>query len=383
MSSKFKMQSSNLKIRLHVLTPIHIGCDDVYEPTSFVIDENRKKLIEFDPLDFVMNLSDRQRSEFLRVCSGDNLLAIMKFIKNNSAKVKGREIDIAKGLLDHYKKVLALPAFDKKVVINQFEIHRTAYTPNIKVPYIPGSSLKGSIRTAYLNMLAKEKGITGWKGKADELESRLLNRVEGRDKMSTDPFRMVKVSDLLPAGQVKTKIVYAVNRKKVKSDRATLAERGGVYQIFEGIQPGAVFEGTINIITPEKTAGISLPITAESLQSSLNKFYIPLLETEIKILKGINISVPIINDINAKFKGQINKTVFFISIGRHSGAEAVTIEGNRNIKIMQGKDKEGKMRYDYKDHATTLWLASESPKPENNNGLLPFGWAAIEVVDAD
>lgn len=380
MSSEFKIQSSNLKIRLHVLSPIHIGCDDVYEPTSFVIDENKKKLIEFDPLDFVINLSDRQRSEFSRVCSGDSLLAIMKFIKNNSAGIKGREVDIVPELIGHYKKVLGMSCFDKKAVINQFTMNKTAYNPQTKQPYIPGSSLKGSLRTAYLNALAKVKNISKWSGKSDALETKLLDRDEGKEKMSSDPFRMVKVSDLLPVGEVKTKIAYAVNRKKVKSDKATLADKGGVYQIFETIQPGAVFEGTINIITPEKTAGISLPITAESLQSSLNKFYIPLLENEIKILKGINISVPIINDINAKFKGQINKTVFFVSIGRHSGAEAVTIEGNRKIAIMIGKDKEGKMRYDYKDHATTLWLASESPNPENNNGLLPFGWAALEML---
>ncbi|MFN3395987.1 MAG: type III-A CRISPR-associated RAMP protein Csm5 [Thermodesulfovibrionales bacterium] len=388
-----------LKIRLHVLSPIHIGCDDVYEPTSFVIDENKKKLIEFDPMDFINALNDKQRAEFSRVCSGDNLLSIMKFIKNNSMKIKGREVDIASELIAHYKKVLGMSSFDKNTVINQFTMNKTAYNPQTNLPYIPGTSLKGSMRTAYLSALSvvthtkdfwKSCGLIsgqdlensqftynqiGKKQVAKKLEQKLLN-----GKFDTDPFRMVKVSDLLPVGEVKTKIVYAVNRKKVKSDRATLAEKGGVYQIFETIQPGSVFEGTININMPEKTAGISLPITADSLKSSLNKFYIPLLETEIKALKGMDISVPIINDINAKFKGQINKTVFVVSIGRHSGAEAVTIEGNRYIKIMQGRDKGGRKRYEFKDHTTTLWLASDSPRPQNNNGLLPFGWAAIEII---
>ncbi|MEW6117423.1 MAG: hypothetical protein AB1553_11040 [Nitrospirota bacterium] len=38
------------------------------------------------------------------------------------------------------------------------------------------------------------------------------------------------------------------------------------------------------------------------------------------------------------------------------------------------------MRYEYLGFSTTLWLASESPKPQNNNGLLPFGWAVLEVA---
>jgi CRISPR-associated protein Csm5 len=187
---------------------------------------------------------------------------------------------------------------------------------------------------------------------------------------------MVKVSDLLPLENVKSKILYAVNRKKKESDRASLAESGPT-QIFESIQPCCVFEGTINIQAPAEDSGINLPVTEEKLKSAVNKFYIPLLESDIKTLKTLDISVLLINEINSKFKGQINKTVFLIRLGRHSGAEAVTIEGNRHIKIMQGRNEKPK----YLDHATTFWLASEESKPKNNNGLLPFGWAVMEVVN--
>ncbi|MDW7998100.1 MAG: hypothetical protein RMI30_01400, partial [Thermodesulfovibrio sp.] len=81
-------------------------------------------------------------------------------------------------------------------------------------------------------------------------------------------------------------------------------------------------------------------------------------------------------DANTKFKDKFKKDAFLIRIGRHSGAEAVTIEGNRHIKIMQGRDRPPL----YLDRATTFWLASDSPKPKTNNGLLPFGWAVIELV---
>jgi CRISPR-associated protein Csm5 len=374
--SRFKIQ--NLKIRLHVMSPIHIGCDDVYEPTSFVIDEKGKRLIEFDPVEFIKALNDKERDELNRVISSDSLLAIYKAIKRLYKQVlKGKEVDVTDAIVEHYKKVLSMGTFDKKAIINQFTINKTAYNPHSSKPYIPGSSLKGSLRTAYLNALAKVKNITNWRGNTDDLETRLLDRREGKEKMSSDPFRMVKVSDLIPAGDIRTKIVYAVNRKKKKNDKETLAGRGGVYQIFETVQPGAIFEGILNVSKPEESSGISLQVTVDDLKSSLNKFYIPLLEAEIKTLKELDISVPLINIINSKFKGQINKTAFIVSLGRHSGAEAVTIEGNRKIKIRQKDDK-----YKYLDHSTTLWLASDEPKPKNNNNLQPFGWAVIEVLEA-
>jgi len=385
-----------IKIRLHVLSPIHIGCDDVYEPTSFVIDEQKKKLIEFDPLEFVKSLKPQESDEFSRTASGDNILAIFKAIKRlYKPTIKGREVEITDYLVSHYKKILGMGTFDKKAVINQFTINKTAFNPQDNTPYIPGTSLKGALRTAYLSALAENsKTVNYWskcgllnaqdlanpeytykqigkKQVAKRLEQKLLN-----GNFATDPFRMVKVSDLLPQDDVKTKIVYAINRKKQKSDKSTLAEKGEVYQILETIQAGAVFEGIININLPEQTAGISCPITVDSLKSSLNKFYVPLLETEIKVLKGVDISVTIINAINAKFHGQFNKTAFLVRLGRHSGAEAVTIEENRHIKIMQ---KQGSLPK-FLDHATTLWLASDNPKPQNNNNLLPFGWAVLETV---
>ncbi len=372
------MKSQVFKVRLHVLTPIHIGCDDVYEPTGFVIDEKKKKLIEFDPIEFIESLSSQEREEIIKTIFSNNLLDIFKTIKHfYKPTIRGREVEITDHLVEHYKKVLAMSTYEKKIVINQFTINRTAYNPHTSQPYIPGSSIKGAIRTAYLNMLAKEKKITNFQGKSDELESRLLDRDEGKLKMTTDPFRMLKVSDFLPVGDVKTKILYAINRKKEKSDKPTLAERGGVYQILEVIKPGAVFEGTINLNSPFDSSRIKSPIIVEKLKKCLNNFYVPLLENEIKTLKGINIFVPLINEINSKFKGQINKSAFIISIGRHSGAEAVTIEGNRRIKIMQGRGTSPK----YLDHATTIWLASDKPKPQNNNALLPFSWGVLEIVN--
>src|SRR3989304_2130838 len=160
-----------LKVRLHIMSPVHIGCDDVYEPTRFVIDVERKKLIEFDPLHFIQALDRNDREELSRRCMRDNLLDIFKFIKAKYNIVTGgREVEISKELSIHYNKNFLLSkTFNKNMVINQFTIAKTAYNAHNGLPYIPGSSLKGALRTAYLSSLCKEQGIEEcWKRYLDK-----------------------------------------------------------------------------------------------------------------------------------------------------------------------------------------------------------------------
>lgn len=45
-------------------------------------------------------------------------------------------------------------------------------------------------------------------------------------------------------------------------------------------------------------------------------------------------------------------------------------------KHISGKGQSPK----FLDHATTIWLASESSKPNTNNGLVPFGWVVMEIL---
>lgn len=363
-----------IKVRLHIMSPIHIGCDDVYEPTSFVIDENRKKLIAFDPMDFIKSLSPRDRQEFTRICMEGNVSSIVKlynFISNK--KPGGREIDISSGLITHYDKVKKLSTKNEGEIrqeLNQFSISRTAYNPHNNLPYIPGSSIKGALRTAYLSKLATDMSIKGRKDRAKDLEVELLG-----GSFRTDPFRMVKPSDFLPVGNMKTKIVYAVNKKKKVSKFD--AKGGNIPQILEVVKEDSVFEGTIYIQQPEQKSDIKKPIAGKELLTATHDFYKKIVNEEGDITHNIGAGRTVVNRIVSEFNDkQRGISAFLLRIGRHSGAESVTIEGNRHIKIMQGKDKPPK----FLDHTTTIWLASETSKPTSNNGLVPFGWAVMEIV---
>lgn len=364
-----------LKVRLHIISPVHIGGDDVYEPTSFVIDEKKNKLIEFDLMEFIKSLSLRDRQEFTRICMEGSISSIIKMYDFISRKqVKGWEIEIANELVAHYKKVKNLSTNNEKSIkqeLNQFAINRTVYNPHNNQPYIPGSSVKGAMKTAYLSKLAKDKEIKGRKEKAKELEKELL---EG--SFDTDPFRMVKPSDFLPVSNVKTKIVYAVNKKKKNLNTSPREGRGNIPQILEVIKEESIFEGTIHIQQPEPTARIKKPVQSNELLDSMHDYYRKIVNEEDDIVHNIGAGRVVVNSIINKFKESRGKSAFLLRIGRHSGAESMTIEGNRWIKI----SPPGRPHKFSDNGATTIWLASESSKPNSNNRLVPFGWAVMEIM---
>jgi CRISPR-associated protein Csm5 len=365
------------KVRLHVITPVHIGCDDAYEPTGFVVDRANKKLIAFDPVDFVHGLDGADRLKFLSICEKgtlNSLIELYKFMDGRKTTVQGRCVGVTDGFLASYDRVIKLPPnkeHDIKQELNKFMVARTSYLPLDSTPYIPGSALKGALRTGWLNHL--HRGVlTKVDGKrAKGFEKQLL-----KGDFAADPFRLLKVSDLLPVEQPETMIRFAVNKKKKPSK----FEARGPQQILEVVSHGqhAVFEGMITLTTPEEGASITAPIPAdEQFFQQTAVFFQNEMAMEETMLRGIAISADIENKFRQNFGDRYLKSVFPVRLGRHSGAEAVTIKGVRSIKIM-GKKGEPPQ---YGPAALTTWLAGDTPKA--TSGLLPFGWAALELCRAD
>ena len=369
------MKTKRIKCVIKTFSPVHIGCDDLYEPAGFAVDDKTNSLVVFDPVSFISSLNQDDRNRFSEICKKgtiESIIEIYRFLRNRP--VKGRSVSFCTGFKSHYDKVLGLNSNMIKKELNRFEIQRTAYSPSDQRPYIPGSAIKGALRTAYLNKLANKitdspSSINNYKKDRkgnQKLEEKLLklDREKPGDKIFKDPFRLVKVSDFMPAGDIKTKIFYIINKKKFDSHK----EAGGPYQILETILPGACFTGEIKIEAPQTKNAVSFAINYKELFESLNLFYIKEKNREDKELADINITPP-------KMPAQTSPESAIIRTGRHSGAEAVTIEKYRDIRI-----KKGQRESCFLDHATTLWLASENQKSLNNNGLKPLGWSTINIL---
>lgn len=335
------------KCFIKTLSPIYIGCDEVYEPMGFVVDETAKQVIVFDPINFFGQMKKEDKQKFSQIClkgTTSSILEIYKFLKGR--KAEGRRLDVCSGFIEHYQKTLSIRVNDERKIqqeLNRFTIERTSFNPYDNRPYIPGSSVKGAIRTAYLNAMQQVKKINkGSVRDSKELEKSLLDcDKRGYDKIENDPFRLVKVSDFMPVGEVKTKIVYAVNQKKKPSEFSAR----GIAQILEVIEPGAVFQGEIIVEQPEREAGILTPVSLNNLLKSIALFYTKERKREDLELNHLGIS-----------SFSVASDMLLIRIGRHSGAESITIDGHRHIKIAGKKGEIPK----YLDHATTLWLVSEN-----------------------
>lgn len=354
------MKSTTYYCRLKVLSPVHIGCDEVYEPTGFAIDEEQKELIAFEAASFLGLLEQEHLDRFSVICrkgTVQSMLEIYKFIRRHKEHAHGRRVYVPEAFIAHYNKTLKLAPGAVGQQLNKFQLARTAFQPVNGKPYIPGSAVKGALRTAVLNLRNNGKSHPRYRN------GKQLNDELSGGTFATDPFRLVKVGDFQASGAVRQKIVYAVNRKKKPSEK----EARGPYQILEVIDAGTEFVGTITMQAPSAGAGIRRPVDMDELISALG-FYGSELQREKISLKAIGCSRAI-QDLEPNGKK-------LIRVGRHSGAECVTVAGHRDIKIMQGPGTQPK----YKNHATTLWLAAESDKPSTNRFLQPFGWMEFSLL---
>jgi len=368
--------SESIYYIITTVAPVHLGADEVYEPLGFVINEDKSCLVAFDPWAFLEGLPERDRKEFLRLCNQTtvaSLLELYRFYHHRRRLAWGREVAVCPGLVEHYQEVLQIRGKDRdlQTAFNRFTIHRTAYLAADQRPYLPGTAVKGALRTAYLNYLAQKNPFPTPRDRQGRWDPRALEqRFLDYRRIGEDPFRLLKVSDFLPVGEVRTRIVYAVNEKK----RVSRFQARGPYQILEVIEPGARFLGTITIeeLSPElrRWAAVRHFFGLEELWQAARTFFPREKQEEDKTLYELGLTA-------AQLPGGPQQAP--LRLGRHSGAECVTIAGHRHIKILQAQGQPPKDL----PHATTLWLAADyhHRNKRHQANLRPLGWVVLEKLD--
>lgn len=401
------------------LSPIHIGTGESYEPTNYVIEDG--VLHEFDTGAVMNVLSVSDRKELLNIGNrrpdAAMIQALQRFFFERREALMAhatRRIPVLAGVADLYASRVGQVANREaggKVVLNRLEIDRTIYNPTSRLPLLFGSSLKGAIRTALLDRVNNGAAATEDKG-LHELQGRLFRyydpQARPRLSLELDPMRLVQLSDAawraeldLPTAQV----YFAVNRKKapVKDEQGNLrqsqAETKDLYQILECI-PGMyyrAFWGQINLQSIEgvaqrdgqhqhKLPDAALRFDIKRIARDCNAFYRPILLAENQLLSGRGYLDEkwrkAIETLLSSVKEDMERgEVFLLRVGRHTGAESVTLNGVRRIKIIEGKGPDGKNRSSTSNSAKTLWLAAN--EKDQSTGLLPFGWVLVEVLPMD
>lgn len=141
-----KNKLNNYKLKLTTLSPVHIGTGDVYDPTNYIIDEN--KLYKFDEVLFYKSLDVTSKKKFDTKINSNDYMQIIDFYKSKKQEAKSIsyfECQVSSQVQTAYNKQINKDGTRNS---NQLQIDTTFKNPNTFRAIIPGSSIKGMIGTA-------------------------------------------------------------------------------------------------------------------------------------------------------------------------------------------------------------------------------------------
>ncbi|SMC09197.1 type III-A CRISPR-associated RAMP protein Csm5 [Nitratiruptor tergarcus] len=322
------------KIRLIVKTPIHIGSGEDYWPYDYLITNNSVKIINDIEFNKRVLSDEKLYQNFLEI--SENSQKIVSFYRKN-AKEFLEEIKLKPNAKEYLSK-----RGDIRAPINQFI--KDVY----KKVYIPGSSIKGAIRTAVANYIFNQK----YEDLKDiQNENKFMAQIFcNQDKFDAtkDFLKVLSISDLKPVN-VEKNIIQPFNKGKEDFQLIPV--------ILEVVKNGE-FEGTININENllKKISHVPENFDFEFIKTCLKDYYQKINSFERKREWWQGIKIPEYEE-------------YLIKIGKHSGAGAKTIENKRKIKV-DVKDKKGKkVKKDFAYQLST-WC------DEDKNQL---GWTKLEI----
>jgi CRISPR-associated protein Csm5 len=395
-----------VRLCLTPLAPVHVGLGEEFDPTGYVIEDDL--LYAFDPARAV--LPDDLRQDLLRAASSGRvegihqIYALLQKHKDLFIPHAYKIIPVADGVTEKYRQSLGKPVQtegDLQNVFNNNYLERAAYLPGNGNLYLPGSSVKGAVRTAWLEALyAKAPSeIRARYDTADDstdnpppsgTQDKYGSRLEETlllGRFHTSPMRLLKTADFMPQRDIARKIVFACNFKKYppKSNAAGNSERP-IATRKEVILPGQyrafVSETLIQDLSgardvkPGTTPKLRPDI--KELAGCCNTYYRKRFDEEFALLFRRNFAdkakLERLGALYRQLHGKLDAgEVFLIRLGRFNTAESKTIAAAARVRIMTGKGNPARFRRS----GTTVWLAADNERQES--GLLPFGWALVEI----
>jgi CRISPR-associated protein Csm5 len=360
-------------ITLTALSPIHIGCGEDFTPHNSILHVFKGKssgqtayeLMEFDPLSLLKILPGVEQAKLLHAmeCAQtvDALQRIYEpyhdVIKKMATSIIPVVPELGREIWEKRGRVVQEEGRHSKV-LNQLAIDRHIRS-NGRV-YIPGSSLKGAIKTAYFQaMMGKYKPVEpSWEG---------IKKKFGA--FENDPFTHFGIGDLIPTNSIPTFISYAVNISRKSKEIKNLSTK------LEVINPQITFSGNLRF---NRSQQLPLPnglpensFTKVGFIQTVNDFYLTHAQRELDWLQEMH---PTQSHAKTDLSSWMQKAKegkgCLIKLGKHSGAESLTLEGLRRIKVRLGKETKEMPK------GTTYWLNSWSSKILDKGCF--FGWAWLQ-----
>ncbi len=339
--------------KLHILSPLHVGAGLELDPLSYVLKDDELYLI--DLYQWIEQHPDAE--ELSATIETNDLPAIRKYIAESFTPCHQEIILDRIPIISDVVKKQYRDAVYKKGSLQQALINFMTRNEITKTAYIPGSSIKGAIRTAIGNSFVKPAKVTtkdGYKKSYDK-------KIYGNPK--EDPMKYLKISDV-PLNRKNTGIYEAQEHSLAKKQLTPK----GAYEATDSLcmnREPVVYP--LRLMLSDKLIVQNKKIDPATLIQMLHNFYTPKFKEEYEKFysstdKTTKEEMDLLNLAAATMK--TNETL--IRIGHFSHVECVSFDEVRQPKTRKGKDEK------FLPWGTTRTLA---------DGKYPFGWAKIEIID--
>ena len=223
-------------VKLLPLTDIHIGSGKDIEAYEYTVKAGYMYRIDMSETFDKMNVSEKEN--FYKILKKNNLFNIRSWIHDNYREEWGYiyKEKVSSDFEKYYKKKLD----DRSQENSQLSISEFIGYNNKK--YIPGSSIKGALRTAFIHsyFLENEKKyeVEKKENEAKIMEANILNakKIDKNQKTDLepkkDPFKTVKIFDTEEIELEK----YSVNVLQIKEGNLFCEVLSGIYNEIDKLE---------------------------------------------------------------------------------------------------------------------------------------------------
>lgn len=370
------------KLTIEPLTPVHIGTGKILTPLEYMVVKNQQKEFCYtrfssDSILKRIAMDKTLMQKFETISKPGNMSEIQTFFHESFSQ---EDLIYLSRITTEFERNYGINK-NKDPLQNASEVFEMYRPEGSKIPVIPGSSLKGAIRTAILNFILN-KEIKGGNYKIIELknafESKLQKALLGNfNDAKNDPFRCIQISDcssLLSSsknqivGLLKNVSYNEFNEKLEAIEKLQIQA-----ECISGILTDSktVLEGVISIDDDLFSAKqISKKITMKDIIKSCNDFFFnEFCEEGRKFYRSETDDTELIDSLYNKLNEITDSNdSFIVRVGRWSQVEFVTFGSDfRKPKTPRGKDGKPKG-----------WGGTRTLF-DYNGQYLPMGWCKCTI----
>lgn len=381
---------TSYRIAITPLSPIHIGCGDIYEVTNSVLDSKKHLLYFFNPTK--VRLLPSTVKSMTSAVMAEKGSTVAKFFRDNANEFRPWSehiVPVDDGCVEKYDGMFA-----REGAI--FELYRTAYEVSSEgfCPYIPGSSLKGAIRSALADRINNGKKFDvkdikdKWRKDREQRSyvDRELFKISSGG-FGNSPLRFLKVSDLHVQHKAFSVLTYA--RTAYRYYKRNGFDRCKKFYICsEVIEPGQyrAFRGDVSISkAPANSKNPNVSILQEFVYQDIQNV---MRDLHSRSMKNWQKEVTWYREADAFWAKSMEFLLqglapqfaagkcALVRLGKNTGAESKVLTGD-NVAQIEISHSESTFTEEKSETTTMFLIGRESP-----TGIgLPFGWALCEVLD--